>query len=109
MGQIKFFLTKRRNKYGWSQRRKKNGSLLVSHVLDVCFKRPDVAFIFAFSEQGLALKFWKALGFTELSRNDRAQFTVEIQEINPFHDTTLVKIDRQTYSVRTFKLHKLRK
>ncbi|MES1916022.1 MAG: hypothetical protein MHM6MM_007883, partial [Cercozoa sp. M6MM] len=99
---VQFFLTKEKNSRGVSQRRKKNGTLLMAHILRWGFARPEIRFCIVASEQGGALSFWQAIGFRYLTRREKNTIsTVEIAELDPYNDTVTLIMTDDEYAAGT--------
>ncbi|MES1923482.1 hypothetical protein MHBO_005060, partial [Bonamia ostreae] len=95
---IKFLVCKLVSSKHFVLRRKKCGSLLAAHLVDLALSRKRVQWILVCSESGYPERFWNTLGFEEIPRRDRARFSVVSEaELNPFRDTVLMRLTRREY------------
>ena len=96
---IKLFITEPYSKSKIPQRRKKNGTLLAAHVMDIAFRtRDDVDFVVICSERGIAEIFWRALGFTDFTSQEKRSFCRGTEkDLNQFRDTILLRMSHDDY------------
>ncbi|ETO28161.1 hypothetical protein RFI_08972 [Reticulomyxa filosa] len=104
---IKLFLTKTVNSKYITQRRKKNGSILACHLLDLAFSpyyshnksaNQHIGYVVICSEKGIAYQFWKSLGFKEFEAREKNNFCrASIQDLNQFNDTLLLRMTEDEY------------
>ena len=96
---IKLFITEPYSKSHIPQRRKKNGTLLAAHVMDISFRlRDDVDWVVICSERGIAEIFWRALGFTDFKIQEKRGFCRGTEkDLNQFRDTILLRMHHDDY------------
>eukprot|EP01083_Nonionella_stella_P182035 653836_1 len=96
---IKLFITEPYSKSKIPQRRKKNGTLLAAHVMDISFRlRDDVDWVVICSERGIAEIFWRALGFVDFTAQEKRAFCRGTEkDLNQFRDTILLRMHHNDY------------
>eukprot|EP01083_Nonionella_stella_P152188 487472_1 len=100
---IKLFITEPYSKSKIPQRRKKNGTLVAAHVMDISFGflTEQVDWVVICSEQGIAEIFWRALGFVDFSAQEKRGFCRGTEkDLNQFRDTILLRMHYNDYMTK---------